>query len=274
MKKNVYIVLTSVILIVVLTLTLSMLNRKKRDISDREAGGLATQITDLYDKAKDLVLKEEYRDAKAIYAQLLENTHDEEFAQRVQKDIMELNMRMVFSAYPTDDSIIHTIKKGDTLSGLAKKYNTTVDLIMKSNNLTNDLIRINDGLKIYTASYKVLVDRSQNILTLKSNDSILKTYRVATGINNSTPVGTFKIVNKLKDPVWYRTGAVVPSGSPENILGTRWMGISAAGYGIHGTTQPESIGQHITAGCVRMVDSDVKELYSIVPIGTEVTIIE
>jgi len=45
-------------------------------------------------------------------------------------------------------------------------------------------------------------------------------------------------------------------------------------YGIHGTTDPKSIGKNITQGCIRMSNSDIEELYAIVPIGSEITIIE
>ena len=82
------------------------------------------------------------------------------------------------------------------------------------------------------------------------------------------------VVNKLVDPVWYRQGAVVPPDSPENILGTRWMGISEKGYGIHGSVDPEAIGYQVTAGCVRMLNAEVEELYDIIPLGTEVTIVD
>jgi lipoprotein-anchoring transpeptidase ErfK/SrfK len=74
--------------------------------------------------------------------------------------------------------------------------------------------------------------------------------------------------------VWYKDGAAVPPGSPENILGTRWMGLSKEGYGIHGTTEPGSLGKQATAGCVRMLNAEVEELYGILPEGTEVTIID
>ncbi|MBM3248214.1 MAG: L,D-transpeptidase, partial [Candidatus Omnitrophica bacterium] len=57
-------------------------------------------------------------------------------------------------------------------------------------------------------------------------------------------------------------------------LGTRWMGFDIPEYGIHGTTEPESIGKQATKGCVRMINKDVEELYSILPVGTEVTIID
>ena len=136
------------------------------------------------------------------------------------------------------------------------------------------MIRPGMKLKVPGGRFSIVIDKSQNTLTLKANEELFKVYTVATGENNSTPVGTFKIKDKLVDPVWYTLGAVVPAGSPENVLGTRWMGINEPGYGIHGTRDPESIGKQVTKGCVRMPNEEVEELYSIVPIGTPVTIID
>jgi lipoprotein-anchoring transpeptidase ErfK/SrfK len=87
-------------------------------------------------------------------------------------------------------------------------------------------------------------------------------------------VGTFKITSKLANPVWFKAGVVVPPESPENVLGSRWLGFDNPGYGIHGTIEPQTIGQQITQGCVRMLNKDVEELYAIVPVGTEVEIVD
>jgi lipoprotein-anchoring transpeptidase ErfK/SrfK len=114
-------------------------------------------------------------------------------------------------------------------------------------------------------------------MILKTKDEeIVKTYTVATGANNLTPVGTFKIVEKIPNPPWFKSGAAkpIPPQDPENILGTRWLGLSVPSYGIHGTTDPKSLGKQVTQGCVRMANSDVEELYIIVPKGTEVTIVD
>jgi lipoprotein-anchoring transpeptidase ErfK/SrfK len=112
------------------------------------------------------------------------------------------------------------------------------------------------------------------MLFLKNGDEILKTYVVSTGKNNSTPAGNFKIVNKQPNPTWFKAGAIVPADSPENILGTRWLGLDIKGYGIHGTTQPQELGKQVTLGCVRLRNEEVEELYDIVPLGTEVTIVD
>jgi lipoprotein-anchoring transpeptidase ErfK/SrfK len=52
------------------------------------------------------------------------------------------------------------------------------------------------------------------------------------------------------------------------------MGFNLAGYGIHGTVEPQNLGKQVTQGCVRMSNPQVEELYAIVPQGTEVTIID
>ena len=182
--------------------------------------------------------------------------------------------KAILSAQPDVHSVIHEVKAGDNLTKLARQYKTTAELIKKINALPNDRLRLGMKLKIATLPFSLVIDKSQNTLILKGVEEVLKTYPCSTGLHNSTPVGIFKIKDKLMNPTWYKAGAVVPFGSPQNVLGTRWLGITKAGYGIHGTTEPEKIGQQVTSGCVRMRNEDVEELYAFVPTGTEVTIVD
>ena len=168
---------------------------------------------------------------------------------------------------------MYEVQKGDTLNRIAKKFNTTAELILKSNGLKDANIKVGKKLKVTKSKFSIVVDKSQNILTLKTDQDIIKTYRVSTGKNSCTPVGTFTVTTKIIDPPWYpSTGGMIPSGDPKNVLGSRWIGLSKKSYGIHGTIEPESIGQSVTEGCVRMKNAEVEELYTIVPIGTEVVI--
>jgi lipoprotein-anchoring transpeptidase ErfK/SrfK len=74
----------------------------------------------------------------------------------------------------------------------------------------------------------------------------------------------------MENPVW-RDKAF---GDPENILGTRWMGFKEmTSYGVHGTTQPETVPGKKSAGCVRMLNADVEEVYDFAIGGTKVTIL-
>lgn len=213
--------------------------------------------------------------AKELYQAILTDHSDFNQVEQVQKDLETLNLELIFSNTPVEGkTVFHTVGNGDTLGELAKKYGTTVELIQKSNNLTNNMIRVGQKLRIWTGVFNIVVDKSQNILILKDGNDVLKVYKVSTGSNNSTPVGEFTIISRLVDPVWFNKGIVVPPESPQNVLGSRWLGFDLPGYGIHGTIEPETIGQQVTAGCVRMRNEDVEELYSIIPRGTKVVIVD
>lgn len=165
------------------------------------------------------------------------------------------------------------VKKGDSLTRIARSHGTTVELLRRVNQLSSDNLSVGEKLKIPNYKFNLVVDKSQNLLILKGDEEVLKSYVVSTGANNSTPVGVFKVTDKLINPTWFKSGAVVPYGSPANVLGTRWIGLSKKGYGIHGTTEPEKLGRQVTAGCVRMRNEEVEELFGFVVPGTEVTIV-
>ncbi len=228
----------------------------------------------LVNRAQDLEAKGDLLAAKKSYQELLGEFSNSKDITKWEKKLEDLNMRLLFSNIVTPGSVSYEIKPGDTLTKIAKLYKTTVDLIMRSNNLSSANISPGRKIKVWNLPFSIAVDKSQNKLILKTNDEVFKTYIVSTGTNNSTPVGNFKITNKLINPTWFKAGAVVPAGSPENILGTRWLGIDQPTYGIHGTTMPQDLGKQVTAGCVRMANADVEELYTIVPAGTEVTIVD
>lgn len=228
----------------------------------------------LLNQAKDFEAKGNLLAAKEQYQKLISEFPNSAEVMSWQKKVEDLNIKLLFSPTITPKSILYEIKPGDTISKIARDLKTTGDLIMKSNDLSDARILPGRKIKVWTAPFSILIDKSQNTLILKSDEDIIKTYIVSTGKNNSTPVGTFKITNKLINPTWFKAGAVVAPSSPENVLGTRWLGFDLSGYGIHGTTDPKSLGKQVTEGCVRMSNSDVEEVYSIVPQGTEVTIVD
>ncbi len=231
-------------------------------------------VSSLLAQAKALEAGDNLLDAKIIYQRLVSDFPNSGWVMRWQEKIEDINIKLLFSSTLTYKSIIYEIKPADTLNKIAREFKTTADLIKKSNRFSDDKILPGRKIKVWTAPFSILVDKSQNTLILKTDEEVVKTYIVSTGLNNSTPVGNFKITNKLPNPTWFKAGAVVSADSPENILGTRWLGLDLPGYGIHGTTDPQSLGRQVTQGCVRMSNPDVEELYTIVPIDTEVTIVD
>jgi lipoprotein-anchoring transpeptidase ErfK/SrfK len=229
----------------------------------------------LYDEAIKLKNDRQLIKAKEILQNISENYSNFDKIDNVQNDLEQVNMSLILSNVPVPNkSVMYTIESGDTLDKLAKKYGTTIDLIKINNNLKSDVIRLGQKLRIWTGKFNIFVDKSRNILILKEGDEVVKIYNVSTGENNSTPVGDFKVTTKLTDPVWFNKGVVVPPESPANVLGSRWMGFDIPGYGIHGTVEPDKIGQQVTAGCVRMRNNEVEELYNLIPVGTLVSIVD
>ncbi len=219
----------------------------------------------LYEDAVKLENQGQKLEAKAIYQKILNEHADFDQMETIQKNLGDINLNIILSNAETPDTVMHEVQPGDSLGKLSKQYGTTIDLIKVSNGLNSDVIRVGQRLRIWKGKFSIFVDKSQNVLILKSGDEVVKVYNVSTGTNNSTPVGTFKITSKLTDPVWFKSGAIGPPESPDNVLGTRWMGLDLAGYGIHGTTEPDKIGQQVTAGCVRMRNEEVEQLYTIIP---------
>jgi lipoprotein-anchoring transpeptidase ErfK/SrfK len=126
----------------------------------------------------------------------------------------------------------------------------------------------------------IVINRSANRLYLYSGMKPWRTFGVATGQSvYPTPRGSFHIAVKWRNPWWYPPAASwaqglkpVPPG-PGNPLGTRWMGLTAPGVGIHGTPDPASIGYSASHGCIRMLIPQAEWLFEHVGVGTPVFII-
>jgi lipoprotein-anchoring transpeptidase ErfK/SrfK len=114
---------------------------------------------------------------------------------------------------------------------------------------------------------RLIVSIPDRRLVVVENDRVVDEYTVSVGsAATPSPIGTFTIVNRVTNPTYYRPGKVVPPG-PRNPLGTRWIGLSQKGYGIHGTDAPQSIGHARSQGCIRLRNADVERLFERVRAG-------
>ncbi len=108
----------------------------------------------------------------------------------------------------------------------------------------------------------IVVDTLRMSLTLYENGIEILRFPIAAGAKDTpTPLGTFRIVRRF-----------VPE--EPNGFGTRFLGLNVPWgvYGIHGTSNPGSIGSHASHGCIRMYSRDAEKLYGLVPNGTPVII--
>lgn len=214
----------------------------------------------------------EYFKARKIYQDILYKYGQSEGIESVLREYWSLNVAIISSPLQAHGTEIYTIKNGDTLGKIARKNQTTVELIKRRNQLKDNRIVAGRKLSIWRTPFAIVIDKSDNTLTLRARNEIVKVYPVSTGKNNSSPVGEFVIKDRYADPVWFHKGDIVQPDDPKNFLGTRWLGFDLPKYGIHGTIEPQNIGKQVSSGCIRMRNEDVQELYDMVPIGTKVTI--
>jgi lipoprotein-anchoring transpeptidase ErfK/SrfK len=117
---------------------------------------------------------------------------------------------------------------------------------------------------------RIVVSIPDRKLALLDSGKVVKIYDTAVGAPASpSPTGSFTIIRRVVDPVWTSHGKTALPGK-NNPVGTRWIGLSVKGYGIHGTNVPSSIGKNASHGCIRMRNHDVEELYTMVEIGDAV----
>lgn len=128
--------------------------------------------------------------------------------------------------------------------------------------------------ELRSARQRIVVSIPDRKLVLLDGNRLVKTYDVAVGKPSTpTPKGEFRIINHIPNPTYYGPGVVIAPGK-NNPLGTRWMGLSAKGYGIHGTNIPDSIGQAASHGCIRMRQQDLEELFELVGVGVIVELLD
>jgi lipoprotein-anchoring transpeptidase ErfK/SrfK len=161
--------------------------------------------------------------------------------------------------------------------------------------IPSDMRRVDVAYETSEAPGTIIVDPGHHHLYLVVGKGRARRYGVAVGREGSAWSGEAIVHSKQQWPDWYPTkemlgrrpdidamlsplqsGRGIPGG-PDNPIGARglylWQGAKDTLYRIHGTTEPYSIGQSVSSGCIRMMNHDVIDLYDRVPIGTRVRVL-
>ncbi|MEH2488042.1 L,D-transpeptidase [Bradyrhizobium sp. AZCC 2230] len=107
-------------------------------------------------------------------------------------------------------------------------------------------------------------------------------YGIGVGRDGFTWSGTQSVTKKAEWPDWTPPPEMIQrqpylprhmAGGPGNPLGARAMYLGGTVYRIHGTNAPDTIGKHVSSGCIRLTNDDVSDLYSRVNVGTKVVVL-
>ncbi len=176
----------------------------------------------------------------------------------------------------------YTVVAGDNLEGIAKRFRREGIAIDQGslailNRISNpNSIRPGQRIRVPLDAIHAVVEKRSFLMAVYLGERVLRLYWVGHGADDKTPVAEFTISEKLKDPDWDAPdGRRIPFGSPENILGRYFLKFehpSYAGFGAHGTPMPETIGTMSSAGCIRMRDNDIEELFRLLPRQAKVNV--
>ncbi|MFT7662099.1 MAG: hypothetical protein ACI87A_000310 [Planctomycetota bacterium] len=183
-------------------------------------------------------------------------------------------------------SVTEEVKSGDSLSLIRSRVVKQVPgllmctgLINRVNGVGDRYLQPGEQLRIPTELVSTLVDLEARHVFFMFGDEIGAVWPAAIGApGHETPEGEYKVGVLTPEPPWFRPGeAMIPYGDPDNQLGTRWVGWNENGgnathYGFHGTWEPETIGNAVSDGCIRLRNEDVEELYLVIPRGSAVKV--
>jgi LysM repeat protein len=220
------------------------------------------------DRIEKLIEEGEYVEAQKELSRWYWQNPDEE--ENLLPQLNKMAQALYFSPQPMYYEP-YVVKPGDQLRVVGQRYKISWEYIARLNRVDARKIRMGQKLKVVPGPFAATIFLDRYELVVHQNGSFVKSYPVGVGKDGTTPVGTFTVKNKMVDPTYYGPEGVIAHDDPVNPLGERWIDIGDS-YGIHGTIDPESIGKNESRGCIRMLNSDVEEVYDVLVIGSEVKI--
>lgn len=168
-----------------------------------------------------------------------------------------------------------SVQAGDNLKKIGAEYKVPSDLLAKINNISDPkFLRAGQSLKVIQGPFNVIVTKGtfELVVYLGPNyETFVGSYPVALGADDSTPTGLWKVMDRVANPKFWGARNLPPmeSDDPKNPLGEHWIALGGlkgesvgmTGYGIHGTIEPQTIGQRVSLGCIRMKNEDVAEVF-------------
>ncbi len=227
-------------------------------------------IAQSYDKEKNV------DKARELYYGIIASVTELSVLELTKNRLSEINTERLWSPVLDDFCQLYTVGKGDVPIKIGPKFGTTAWFVEEANGVKAGGLKPGRRLKVPKEPYHIIVSKELCRLELRTaSGRFVKWYPCGVGEQSyKTPAGNYYIIDKQINPVWYPpAGGRFAAGDPENALGSRWMSIGGS-LGIHGTNAPDTIGKPKSAGCIRMHNKDVEELYKLVTLNTNVTIVD
>jgi L,D-transpeptidase ErfK/SrfK len=195
---------------------------------------------------------------------------------------------------------VTTSTKEDTLSDIARRFNVGYEEIVRANPKVDPWLP-GEGTQVIVPTQFVIPNAPREGIVInvpqmrlfyfppvkKGETPVVYTHPIGIGrVGWATPMGTTKIMRRQKDPTWRPTPSIrkehkengdplpaVVGPGPDNPLGRYAFYLGWPTYLIHGTNKPAGVGLRSSHGCIRLYPEDIELLFSMVPVGTKVRVI-
>ena len=219
------------------------------------------------------------RDGYTRLCTLLENPLPVEERSRAIELFHSITDELFLSSVHNEFCVNYVVQGGDSYDRIAKRHKISKSLLYDINNRARDskMLHPGENLKVPKGEPWLVVRKRDYTASLYFGEYLVRQYVIAHGRNNNTPEGATIIGSMTIDPEKSARG----SNDPRGEMKLRWVGLdpyvdqrgeTRTGIGFHGTQYPESIPGMTSAGCIRMKDDDVVELYDIVREGNKVEV--
>lgn len=209
-----------------------------------------------------------------------------------------------FTLQPGQDLVglvqVTTATKEDTLTDVARRFNVGYEEIVRANPGVDPWVP-GEGKQIVVPTQFILPNAPREGVVINvpqmrifyypkrkaGEPLVVITHPIGIGkVGWRTPEGVTKVMRKQKDPTWRPTASIIKEHrengeelervigpGPENPLGRYAFYLGWPSYMIHGTNKPAGVGLRSSHGCLRLYPEDIEQLFEMVPVGTQVRVV-
>ncbi len=244
-----------------------------------------SQVEKILSESKELMDQGKIVKARILLNAFLAKNFASPAAAPVRQRALELGKQTILGSkvFPDDPlCFTHKIEVGDTFDRLAKKNKTPYQFLCKLN-ISADPHRLLEGqkMKLVKGPIHLKVVMHELAMYVFLQDTLFAKYDVGLGKNGKTPAGKWLVEDRIRRPVYVDpdTNETFQPNDPKNPTGGFWVRllgveggtVGKTGFGIHGTTEPESIGKFMSKGCIRLRNEDMAQVFDMLtPNVTEV----
>ncbi|NUQ65772.1 MAG: LysM peptidoglycan-binding domain-containing protein [Pirellulales bacterium] len=179
---------------------------------------------------------------------------------------------VIYSRSPNEFAQAYTVKPGDTLQTIAQTCDVPWQLLAKINGIADPQnLQPGQQLKILPGRFDAVIDLGRMEMTLMLQGHYAGRFPIGIGQDRQDLEGIYQVRDKVVNPTYDGRDGVVDADDPRNPLGERWIGLGDK-VGIHGTNDPQNVGQTRSNGSVCLKARDIDDVYDILSVGSRVVI--